>query len=183
MALLHRLREEVSKVALATLYFFVAFSIVMTLKMLYLAEYAVEISAIAKATFGALVVGKVVVVLGATSFGTRFRRRTIALYIVYRAFLYTLAVFAVMVVERVVHGYIEARSWSGAWEHAMESANLMRLLGNTLGIYLAFVGYNILGVFALWLGRDRVLRFLFTRDGAVELERVETTARTPATGH
>lgn len=180
MPLVRRLREEVSKVLLSTLYFFAAFCIILTLKMLYLAEYHVEISAVAKATVGALVVGKVVVVLGATSIGTRFRRHMVALDIGYRSLLYTLAVSVVIVVERLVDGYLEVGSWPGGFEHALRGANLMRMLGNILGIFLSFVGYNVMVVFATYLGRDPLLRFLFTREGAAALQKIEAAAHPKA---
>jgi hypothetical protein len=168
MSLFRKIRHEVEKVAIATLYFFVAFSIIGTLKMLYLAEYAIDTGAIAKSTLAALVVGKVVVVLNATPFGTRFRSRMLALAIAYRSLLYTAAVGVVVAIERIVHGYMEVGTLGGAWEHALDSANLMRFLANLLGVYLSFLGYNVLTALSRHFGPKRLLRLLFTRGGAVE---------------
>jgi hypothetical protein len=183
MPLLARLRTEAARVALATLYFFVAFSIIGTMKMLYLAEYAIETAALAKATLGALVVGKVVVVLGATSIGQRFRKRMVAIDIAYRSLLYTVAVAAVVVVERLVHGYLDTGTWSAGWQQAVQAANLMRLVANVIGVYLSFIGYNVLATFAAHFGRGRLLAFLFTREGAAQPAMAdEPVLRDPAAG-
>jgi lipid-binding SYLF domain-containing protein len=67
-----RIIHEVKLVGLVTLYFMACFALVLTLKKLFLAQYSLEIYGISAAVVGALVVGKVVVLLDHTRLGNRF---------------------------------------------------------------------------------------------------------------
>lgn len=165
MKLSRRIRAEARQVGLVILYFFVAFLLIFTLKMLYLAEHAIGFPAVAKALVGALLVGKVVVVLEKTAFGSRFRHHSVAVDVAYRSSLYTAAIMVVLSGERIYEGYGEAGHLVGAWSYALETADLMRFFGNLLGVYLAFVGYNLLSALATFMGRERLILFLFSRRG------------------
>lgn len=186
--LVQRLKSEARQVGFVMLYFFFAFMVINTLKMLYLAEHAIDFPGVAKAVVGALLVGKVVVVLDKTSFGDRFRRHAVVFDVLYRTLLYTGAIMIVLGLERVFHGYREAGNLAGAWAYALETADLMRFFGNLLGVFMAFVGYNLLAALSEYIGRDRLLRFVFTRDGRrtqalpQDAEAVSPTAPEPPPG-
>jgi hypothetical protein len=98
----------------------------------------------------------------------------VALDIAYQSLLHTIAVTLVVVLERIVHGYFEVGTWSGGLDHALGTANLMRFTANAMGIYLSFIGYTTLSELGRHFGRDRVLRFLFTREGALEPHAAES---------
>ena len=67
-----RIIHKVKLVGLVTLYFMACFALVLTLKKLFLAQYSLEFYGISAAVVGALVVGKVVVLLDHTRLGNRF---------------------------------------------------------------------------------------------------------------
>jgi hypothetical protein len=63
MSLVHTVKHELKQVGLVTLYFLICFGIVLTLKKLFLADYQIRVYAISAAVIGALVAGKVAVLL------------------------------------------------------------------------------------------------------------------------
>jgi hypothetical protein len=66
MSRMHTLTHELKQVALVTLYFLCWFGLVLLLKKLFLAEYRIEVYALSAAVIGALVAGKIVVILDKT---------------------------------------------------------------------------------------------------------------------
>ena len=72
MSLWPRVKHELKEVGLVTLYFFACFVIILTLKKLFLASYEIKFYALSGALVGALIAGKVAVLLDKTRPGTRF---------------------------------------------------------------------------------------------------------------
>ena len=97
--------KEIKRVGLVTLFFLVGFGLILLLKKLFLAQYSIEFSGLSKAVFGALLVGKVVVILDHTRFVQQFRRYPRYVSVLYQTSLYTLAVFFLGVCEKVFHAY------------------------------------------------------------------------------
>jgi len=72
MSLLTAVKHELKQVGLVTLYFMFCFAVVLTLRKPFLAEYPIAFYALSAEVIGALVAGKVVVVLDHTPPGNRF---------------------------------------------------------------------------------------------------------------
>ena len=164
MAILQKVRHEVSQVLSVTLFFAVSFVSIGVIKMLFLAEYGVQFSSVAKALVGALVVGKVVVVLDATSFGDRFRNHALWLDVLYKALVYTTLCACVLSLERIIHELSEAGSWMGAVGLALESTEIHRFLGTTFCLFLVFIGYALMTALSEHFGRGVLLGFLLSAD-------------------
>lgn len=152
MKLLSTLKHEIKEVGLVTLYFLFCFTVVLTLKKLFLASYQIEVQALSTAAVGALIVAKVVVVLDKTRAGVRFDA-THPLWIaaLYKTLVYVLATAVVLFAEKLFHAYRESGVLAAAvaevWEH--RDRNLM--LAKVICIGLAFAGYH------LYAGLDRLL--------------------------
>lgn len=170
MGLLQRVKKEISEVATVTVYFLLSFLLVGTVRMLFLAEYAIQIGGLAKACVAALVVAKVVVVLDKTKFGDRFRRHAVALDVVYKALVYTLCAGAVMALEKVIHEWSEGGGLVGAALLALEKAEVHRFAATVLCLFLVFLGYALLTVLAEHFGRANLRRFLLHREARSEQE-------------
>jgi hypothetical protein len=164
MSLLSRLIHEVKQVGLVTLYFFFCFSVVLTLKKLLLASYQIEVYALSAAVIGALIVGKVVVVLDATHAGTRFDARLpLGLAALYKTLVYALATFVVLFLEKIFHEYRESGLLGQALVEVWAHRDLNIILAKVLCIGLAFTGYHLYAGLDRRLGEGTLRRLVMGR--------------------
>ncbi len=148
------------EVALVTLYFAASFLCITVIKMLFLAEFGLHPVAITKALLGALVTGKIVVVLDKTSLGDRFRRHALWLDVLYKAIVYSFVVIFVTAAEHVVAHHLEDGTWSEAFSLAVEASNLYRFMGVAACLFLTFLGYSVLSAIASHFGEEKLMNFL-----------------------
>ncbi len=161
-----RLIHEVKQVGLVTLYFLVCFALVLTLKKLFLAQYAVEFYGVSAAFVGALVVGKVVVLLDHTNLGNRFDRgHALWLGAFYKTAVYTAITLLVFVVEKTFHAWREGSSVGESLRHVWQHRDRTVMLATVLCVGLAFAGYNLYSAIDRRLG-EGTLRDLIFRKGS-----------------
>ena len=157
-------QHEVKQVGVVTLYFLVCFGIILTLKKLFLAAYAIEFYALSAAVVGALIAGKIVVILDKTRAGTRFdTRRPLVAAAAYKTLCYGVATFLVLFAEKTFHAYRESGALGaavmGVWEH--RDRNVM--LAKVLCIGLAFAGYHLYAGIDRRLGKGTLWRTVWRR--------------------
>ena len=159
---LGRLIEEIKQVGLVTLYFMVCFTLVLTLKKLFLAQYSVEFYGVSAAFLGALVVGKVVVLLEHTRVGNRFDR-TDALWrgALYKTVVYTAIAFLVFVSEKAFHAYRESGDLGESLRHVWEHRDRNVMLATVVCVGLAFAGYNLYSAIDSRLGEGTLRRLIW----------------------
>jgi hypothetical protein len=157
-----RLMHELKLVGLVTLYFLVCFTLVLTLKKLFLAQYDLEFYGVSAAIVGALVVGKVVVLLDHTRLGNRFddgHSPWIGAF--YKTVVYSAVAFLVIATEKIVHAYRETghfgESLKEVWHHRDRSV----MLATVLCVGLAFAGYNLYSAIDRRLGEGTLRKILF----------------------
>ena len=160
-----RLAEELKQVGLVTLYFLVCFALVLTLKKLFLAQYAVEFYGVSAAIVGALVVGKVVVLLDHTPIGNRLDRSGAPwLGAAYKTLVYTAITFIVLIAEKVFHAWRESGHLGAAFRHVIENRDRNVVLATALCVGLAFAGYNLYAAIDRRLGHGSLRRLLLRGD-------------------
>ncbi|MDP3877362.1 MAG: hypothetical protein Q8Q50_10305 [Methylobacter sp.] len=152
MIRLSDLQHELKEVAWLSLYFFLCFAIMLTLKKLFLADYQVEVNALSTAAVSALIVAKIVIILDKTPAGKRFdASHALGMAALYKTLVYALVTFLVLFMEKLFHAYREVgmigQAFIYAWEH--KDRNIM--LGKVIVIGLTFFGYH------LYAGLDRRL--------------------------
>lgn len=152
MKILTTLKHEAREVGLVTLYFLLCFGFILTLKKLLLATYDIEFYAFSSAVVGALIVGKVVVVLDKTQAGTRFdRNHSLGAAALYKTMIYSLCTALVLVAEKLFHAYRESATLGEALMEVWLHQDRYIILAKVLCIGLAFMGYH------LYAGIDRRL--------------------------
>lgn len=109
MQILRWLVEEARSIAWITLYFAACLVVIMLLKQLWLAEYAIAFSGIATALVAALVTAKVVIVLDHAPLTRWLRNSPGIIEVITRSAVYTLGVLVALVLERA----FEARTEQG----------------------------------------------------------------------
>jgi hypothetical protein len=161
---MNRLIHELKLVGLVTLYFMTCFALVLTLKKLFLAQYDLEFYGISAAVVGALVVGKVVVLLDHTRLGNRFDDTHSAwVGAIYKTAVYSAVAFLVIATEKIIHAYRETghfgESLKEVWHHRDRSV----MLATVLCVGLAFAGYNLYSAIDRRLGNGTLRKLLFRR--------------------
>jgi hypothetical protein len=141
---LESIKEELKTAGLATLYFLCVFLFIILLKKLMLAQYDISFYGLSAAVFGALVVGKVVVVLDKTRAGTRFEASHSPMAsVIYKTLVYSLVVLLVIAVEKVFHAWKETHDMAEAVAHVWHGRERARILATVLCIGLAFTAWNL----------------------------------------
>jgi ABC-type transport system involved in cytochrome c biogenesis permease component len=164
MSFLTAAKHELEQVGLVTLYFMFCFAVILTLKKLFLAEYEIEFYALSAVVVGALVAGKIVVVLDHTPLGTLFdSSERPGLAAVYRALVYSVVAFVVLAVEKLFHAYRESGALGRAISEAWESRDRSLVLAKVLCVGLSFLGYHLFVAADRRLGKGTLWRALWGR--------------------
>ncbi len=158
-----RIRSELQEIGFVTLYFLGCFLIFLSLKKLFLKEYDVEITILGTAVVGALVVAKVVVLLGKTSFGRRFRTAPVYVDVIWRSVAYTAAVFAVGLAERLFDLYRDIGEFPRAMLSLWADRDFHHFLAMNICLALSFVVYNVFAEISRHMGNGALRRLFFTR--------------------
>jgi hypothetical protein len=163
MSFIEKVKHELKEVGIVTLYFLICFGIILLLKKLFLAEYKVEFNALSAAVIGALVIGKVVVILDKTAIGNRFQRSHAAFIdVFYRSLVYTFFVALVVAAEKVFHASHETDDFVSAVLHALEKTDINHFWATVIGVFLSFVGFNVFSTISRHLGKGELVRLFFT---------------------
>jgi hypothetical protein len=162
VALLQTIKHEVKQVGLITLYFLFCFGIILWLKKLFLAQYEVEYYALSAAVVGALVIGKVVIILDKTRLGNRFEGQALYKDILYRSFVYTLVVILVLFAEHVFHARHEAGGIVSAAVDVFQHRDADHLLATIVCVSMSFIGYNVISAISRHLGEGELVRLFFS---------------------
>jgi len=165
LSLLTAAKHEVKQVGVVTLYFMFCFAVILTLKKLFLAEYQIEFYALSAVVVGALVAGKVVVVLDHTSLGTLFdSSQRPGLAALYRTLLYSAVAFLVLAGEEVFHAYRESGALGTAITEVWEHRDRSLILAKMLCVGLSFLGYHLFVAADRRLGKGTLWRTLWGRE-------------------
>jgi len=164
MGLLSTVKHEFKEVGLVTLYFLICFGIILTLKKLMLEAYEIEFYAFSSAVIGALIVGKVVVVLDKTKAGTRLdASHSIGGVVLYKTMIYTLWTFLVLWGEKMFHAYRETGALGKAFVDVWAHQDRYVIFAKVLCIGLAFMGYHLFKGIDRRLGEGTLKRLVFNR--------------------
>lgn len=158
MSMRNRVRDELGALALATAYFGCWIGSLVAMKALLLAEYHIPFHRWSAALVGVLVLAKVVLVLEHVSLGSWLRARPAWMHVILRTVLYSLGVLVVLVLERGISERREHGGIQAAIEATVLDADVPHLWVNALCVSGALLGYNVLSVARLQLGKGVLLR-------------------------
>ncbi len=164
MGLFSTVKHEAKEVGLVTLYFFLCFGIILTLKKLMLATYEIEFYALSGAVVGALIVGKVVVVLDKTWAGNRFdASHSIGVAVLYKTTTYSAVTLLVLLAEKMFHAYRESGMLGEAFMEVWAHRDRNLIFAKVLCIGLTFLGYHLYKGLDRRLGEGTLIRLVLKR--------------------
>ncbi len=159
-------KHELKEVGLVTLYFFFCFGIILTLTKLMLEGYNIEFNAFSKALISALIVAKIVVLLGKTRAGTRFdAHHSLGAAALYRTMVYSGCTFLVLFAEKMFHAFRESGRLGAAFMLVWEHKDLSLIFAKVLCIGLAFMGFFLYRGLDRRLGEGALRRIIFSSPG------------------
>ncbi len=132
---------ELFKMLPAVVFFFVALMAILALLKLIVSQYSIEFYAFSRAAIGALILGKVVLLMDWAESGRRISRYPRILVIACKTLIYGSAVFALGIGERIVRAYHWAGDFPDAVRMVLANANLDRFLACVILISLVVSAY------------------------------------------
>jgi hypothetical protein len=94
--------KELRELLPPTIFFFIAFHILVFLRALMLRQYGIQLSSVAGATVGALVVAKVVLIADALPFVNRFPEKPLIYNVAWKTGIYVVAALIVHYLEHLI---------------------------------------------------------------------------------
>jgi hypothetical protein len=158
MKLVARLKHHFRSLAVDTAYFSAWIGTLILLKTLVLQEYRIGFVGWSKVLAGALVLGKVVRILGHVPFGAWVRARPAWVEVLLRTALYSAGLAAVLVLGDAFEFRHEHGGIVGALKAMHRDASFPHLLVNSICLTGAFLFYNILAVLRAHLGGGELFR-------------------------
>lgn len=157
-----KLKHELKQVAAATAFFAAWFGLLILLKTLILAEYEIGFTGWVKALTGALVLGKVALILEKVPLGKWVRAQPAWVDMVLRTALYTLGVIVVLLLEHGIGGRHEHGGFGGALLAAWQETSGAHIAANAICVAGALLMWNLLTVLRLHLGPGGILKILLS---------------------
>lgn len=166
MSIRDRVEKELREIAGVTLYFLCGFGFILLLLKLLLLERGVELAALPKALVGALVAGKVVVVLEHVPLLHWCRHCSGYVNVLFRTTVHYAGTLLVVALERLFEGWRETGTLDSAVAHALESTNLSHALAVSFCVGALFLGYNAYRQVQDVLGKEALRVAFMGRQGA-----------------
>ena len=162
--ILQKIKHEFLKVLPPTIFFFFSFNIVAITSALMMRGRGIEVSSFLEATILALIVGKVILVVDHTPFVNKFPDKPLIYNIVWKTFIYVLAVMLARYLERFIPFLQEDGGFTEAHLHLMNEIVWPRFLAIQIWFMVLFFLYSVLVELVRVLGKERMVK-LFFKDG------------------
>jgi hypothetical protein len=157
----HVVVEAFKHVLPPTLFFAVAFNLIVFTTNLMIHDYWFRLSGFLLATTTALIVGKAVLVANHIRLIDRFRGAPLIQPILYKSVFYTLVVLAVRIAERFIHLAIDDRGFGAAFEAAVHDFTWRRFAAVQIWIFTCFLIYVTATEISNLLGEGQLFRLFF----------------------
>lgn len=157
------LRNEIIEVLPSVLFFFVVFNLMRWIENLFVEDNGISVGSFVNASIGALIVGKVLLVVDLLPAVNAFRNRPLIYNTLWKTFLYSLVAFLFRAGEELVPLAMEARSLPAGFERYLGEVHWPRFwaiqvfVGMMLFIFVA--SREFIGV----VGADQTRRLFFGR--------------------
>ena len=159
--LLATINHEVLSVIPPTLFFFVAIGLLILTKRLMLQQYGISFSDFGAAVIGALIVGKVVLIVDHLPFVNRFPGKPLIYNVVWKTIIYVLVAFVVRLAEHLVPLITKYGSFREAMARLVDDVVWPRFWIIYLWLSVLLFVYCSLRELIRVIGRDQVLRLFF----------------------
>jgi hypothetical protein len=157
--------HEFKEMAIVTVYLAFFFCALATYSMLLMEKSELAYFTYGVAVVNALVVAKVLLIGEAAHLGKRYEAKPLIYSCVYKAFLYTLLVFAFHFVEEIIKRLIHGKDIAGAFR----DIRLDELLARSVVIFCTFIPFFAFRELGRVLGLDKFRAMLIGKGGSANI--------------
>jgi hypothetical protein len=161
-----RIKAELLQALPPTVFFFIAFQLLVFTKALALRKYGIEFYAFAGATVMALLVGKVVLVVDKIPLVNRYPHKPLIYNAGWKTLIYFAVSFLVRYLEHVVPLVMEHGSLGVAHQHLLDKVVWPHLAVVQLWLLVLLFLYSVGRELVRAVGREEVLRIFFAPPAA-----------------
>ena len=156
-----RIKDEVRELLPPTIFFLIAFHIIVLSRALMLQEFGVKVSALAGATVGALLVAKVVLLADLLPFINRFPEKPLIYNVAWKTVTYWLGASVVHYLEHLVPVWWREGSLAAANHRLLSEMVWPHFWAIQLWLIVLLFVYCALREFVRAVGRREVMRMFF----------------------
>ena len=168
----HRLKHEFYEVLPPTIFFLIAFHIVVIDRRLMLREYGLPLSSVAGATVGALLIAKVVLITDKFPFINRFPGKPLIYNVAWKTAIYLAAAFLIHYLEHLVPVWWRTGDLAAANRQLATEIVWPHFWAIQLWLIVLLSVYCAARELLRAIGREKVVEIFFGRTAARALERV-----------
>jgi hypothetical protein len=158
---MEKLKEEFKKIGSLSLFFMIGFGFILVLMKLLLEQYEINTYVFFKVIISSLVAAKAVAIMDMTPILNRYDQSPRYIKVLYKTFLYTVAVLIISMIENLFHAYKETKTMGGAIELFLETRHFSHFLAVTLCVSLIFLIHNIFQEIDNYLGKGNLIKLFF----------------------
>lgn len=156
-----RLKHEMVAVIPPTIFFFISFQVIALTRALMLQRYGIRVSTFVAASFAALVVAKVVLVVDKMPFVNRFPDKPLSYNVLWKTAIYLFAAFVVRYVEHLIPFFREHGNVVVAHRQLLDEVVWPHFWAIQIWLLVVLFMYCALRELIRVLGRERVLTMFF----------------------
>lgn len=161
MKLLKTIKHEYLEILPPTIFFFIAFSLILVTKQLILREYGISWTGFGSAIIGALLVGKVVLITDKLPFMNKFPDRQLIYNASWKCLIYVLAALFVQYLERIVPLVMKHESFIEANRHFTAETVWPHFWLIQIWLVVLFFVYCAMRELVRAIGKDKVVHMFF----------------------
>jgi hypothetical protein len=159
--MLGRLREEAINAIPAIIYFCIAFNLIHFTLGLDSMPAEVRYYSYLGVTVGALVIGKILIIVNTLPFVNLFPNRPLAYNIVWKFFLYSFFILLFRTIEAYLHLLYKYQNFSVAGQFFKFTIVSSHFWAVQMWLFLVFFVFVVFAEFTRVLGKDKVKQILF----------------------
>jgi len=156
-----KVKHEIHEAIPPTIFFLISFHIIVLSRALMVREYGVQISALAGATVGALLVAKVVLVADMLPIINRFPEKPLIYNVLWKTVIYVAASMFVHYLEHLIPTWWHEGSFRAANEHLWSKLVWPHFWAIQLWLVVLIFIYCMARELVRVIGRDRVRAIMF----------------------
>jgi hypothetical protein len=161
MKLWATLKHEFRLMLPPTIFFFIAFMLIAATQRLILREYGVPLTGFAAAIFGALLVGKVVMLADKLAFVDKFPNDPLIYNIAWKSNMYFIATFLFRYIEHLIPLLREHENFTIANQHLLEEVVWPHFWLIQMWLVVLFVAYCTMSELVRAIGKEELTRLFF----------------------
>jgi len=156
--ILKTLQHEFLEVIPPTVFFFIAFSLIIATKRLILKEYGIPLTGFGMALIGGLLVGKVVLLSDKLKFVNKFPDKPLLYNVVWKAAIYFIATLLVRYFEHLTPLLIHLKNFADAHAQLMEEIVWPHFWLIQMWLAVLFFVYCAMRELVRAIGREKVVK-------------------------